>query len=248
MEDYTAMSSQVYLFRLTDWKDLEPAAAGVARLLAETPLLDVVQEGDLTGIKLTFGEAGNRTYPPPRLVREVADAVRRRGARPFLTETNTLYNGRRKNSVDHLALAREHGFTFETIGAPIILGDGLAGRESFEVVLPSKLVPIVHLSPAVRDMHSLIAIAHLTGHLLCGFGGAIKNTGMGLANRAGKLDMHSVVSPSVHADTCIQCLRCLQACAVGGPRLGGHRSAALHRLRRLPGRLPYGSDSDRLVQ
>lgn len=207
------MSSPVYLFRQTDGKDLAAMAAGAARLLAETPLLEVVQEKDLTGIKLTFGEAGNRGYPPPRLVREVVEAVRRRGAHPFLTETNTLYNGRRKNSVDHLTLAREHGFSFETIGAPIIIGDGLIGREAFEVVLSSRLVPRAHLAPTVRDMHSLVGIAHLTGHLLCGFGGAIKNIGMGLANRAGKLDMHSIVSPVVHAETCILCLRCLEACA-----------------------------------
>ncbi|MBD3236518.1 MAG: DUF362 domain-containing protein [Candidatus Eisenbacteria bacterium] len=207
------MSSTVYLFRHTDWKDLEAAAGGAARLLSETDLLELVEADDLTGVKLTFGEAGNQTYPPPRLVREIVDLLRQRGARPFLTETNTLYNGRRKNSVDHLTVAREHGFDFDAIGAPIILGDGLTGREGFALVRSSGLVPVAHLSPAVRDMHSLVGIAHLTGHLLTGFGGAIKNLGMGLANRAGKLDMHSAVSPTVDEESCILCLRCLEACA-----------------------------------
>jgi uncharacterized Fe-S center protein len=209
------MPSQVYLVRVADWKDLEVVAGRFSALLHQAPLLDSIRERDLTAIKLTFGEAGNEGYPPPRLVRELADAVRGRGARPFLTETNTLYNGRRKNSVDHLEIAREHGFTHESIGALIILGDGLLGREGLDVNVDGKWIRTAHLVPTVRDMGFLIGLAHLTGHLLCGFGGAIKNIGMGLANRAGKLDMHSVVSPTVKKETCTLCLRCQEACAAG---------------------------------
>ncbi len=209
------MPSTVYLLRFTDWKDLAAASRCFQRLLGETPLLDGVRAHDRVAVKLTFGEAGNTGHPPAALVRDLVTALHRRDARPFLTETNTLYNGRRRNSLDHLEVAREHGFTHETIGAPIILGDGLLGREVFDVPIRGKIVKVAHLVPTVRDAHSLVGLAHLTGHLLCGFGGAIKNIGMGLANRAGKLEMHSGVSPVVSAEKCTLCLTCVEACAAG---------------------------------
>jgi uncharacterized Fe-S center protein len=191
------MASTVYLTRITDWKDPHAVARRLARLLEEAPILAGVAEKDLAAIKLTFGEAGNRGHAHPVVVREVVAALRRRGARPFLTETNTLYTGRRKNSVDHLQVAREHGFTHETVDAPILLADGLLGRDAYEFPTAGPEITTAHLAPLLRDADFLVGVAHLTGHLLCGFGGAIKNIGMGLANRAGKLAMHSVVHPTV---------------------------------------------------
>lgn len=214
------MSSQVYLARLTDWKSGEVVAAALRNLLEESQILDMVRSERPAAIKLTFGEAGNEGHAPPALVRELVGALRARGGLPFLTETNTLYNGRRKNALDHLEVAREHGFTYEAIGVPILLGDGLLGRETFDLSLASDDVPVAHLIPTVRDTDSLIGLAHATGHLLTGYGGAIKNTGMGLASRAGKLEMHSVVAPLVREEKCILCLACLGACAHDAIRQG----------------------------
>jgi hypothetical protein len=154
------------------------------------------------------------------LVRELVAALQRRGAWPFLTETNTLYAGRRRNSLDHLQVAREHGFTHEAIDAPILLGDGLLGRDVMDVPLGGPEVETAHLVPLLRDVDFLVGLAHLTGHLLCGFGGAIKNIGMGLANRAGKLFMHSVVHPMVREEKCTLCLACQEACAPGAITAG----------------------------
>lgn len=209
------MASTVYLCRVEDWSDLQGAADQFSALLEKTPLLDGLRKKDLVGIKLTFGEAGNEGHAPPPLVRRLVEVIRGRGARPFLTETNTLYNGRRKNAVDHLEVAREHGFTHETVGAPIVLSDGILGRESFGVEIPGKRVQVAHLAPSVRDMDFLVGLAHLTGHMVEGFGGAVKNIGMGLASRAGKLDQHSAVRPSVTEKACVLCLECLGVCPAG---------------------------------
>jgi uncharacterized protein len=209
------MASTVYLTRIADWKDPHATARRLKGLLDESALLADVAEKDLAAVKLTFGEAGNRGHAHPALVREIVTALRRRGARPFLTETNTLYPGRRKDSVEHLQVAREHGFTHETMDAPIILADGLLGRDALAVPLADSEVGIAHLAPLLRDTDFLVGVAHLTGHLLTGFGGAIKNIGMGLANRAGKLAMHSVVHPTVSAEKCTLCLTCVEACAYG---------------------------------
>jgi len=214
------MSSRVYLQRIKDWKDFAGVVVSFRNLLEKSKILDMVRADRPAAIKLTFGEAGNQGHPPVSLVRELVVALRARGGHPFLTETNTLYNGRRKNALDHLEVAREHGFAFENVGAPILFGDGLLGRETFDVTLPSDDVPVAHLVPTVRDTDSLVGLAHATGHLLTGFGGAIKNIGMGLASRVGKLEMHSVVSPLVREEQCILCLACIGACAHEAIRRG----------------------------
>jgi len=224
------MASTVYLLRIADWKDFESVAAQARPFLAGIPIWDGIVEGRPAAVKLTFGERGNRAYPPVPIVREVVSAVRDHGGRPFLTETNTLYRGNRMNAVDHLELAARHGFTIERVGAPIILGDGLLGRESYDVPATAARIDggakpagnraadagrangTLHLSPVLKDTSFLFGIAHVTGHLLMGYGGAVKNIGMGLASRAGKLDMHSVVCPAVRAEKCTLCLECAAVC------------------------------------
>jgi uncharacterized Fe-S center protein len=208
------MPSKVYFCRIEDWGDPKYVAGRFAEMLAKMPLLDEVRERDLVGIKLTFGEAGNTGHAPPPLIRQLVKAIRKRGGRPFVTETNTLYNGRRKNAVEHLKVAREHGFTHASLDAPIILGDGILGRENYDVAVAGKHVQMAHLAPSVRDMDFLVAVAHMTGHMVEGFGGALKNVGMGLASRAGKLDQHSAVSPFIDDELCILCHACFDVCPV----------------------------------
>jgi uncharacterized Fe-S center protein len=186
------MAARVYLLRIPNWKDLEAVTRSLAALLRDSDLLAGVCDRHLAAVKLTFGEEGNQAYPPPR----------------------------RKNSVEHLTLAREHGFTDAAIGAPIVLGDGLLGRESWDVPVAGVHLQRAHLSPTLRDIDFLVGIAHVTGHLLTGYGGAIKNVGMGLASRAGKLAMHSIVSPTVRGDRCTLCGRCATACAADAITLG----------------------------
>lgn len=214
------MTSRVYLLRIMDWKDPEAVARRFADFLARTPILADAGEKAYAAVKLTFGEAGNHGHPHPALVRELVASLRRQGARPFLTETNTLYAGKRRNSVEHLQVAREHGFTHERIDAPILLSDGLLGRDGWDFPLGGPEVETAHLAPVLRDVDFLVGLAHLTGHLLTGFGGAIKNTGMGLADRAGKLFMHSVVHPGVREDRCTLCGACTAACAPGAVTAG----------------------------
>ncbi len=206
--------AEVYLTRSDNWADLDVVGNRLETLLRHPPVLAGLSPKDLVGIKLTFGEAGNQGHPPAVLIRRVVDAVRDRAARPFLTETNTLYRGRRMDALEHLEVAREHGFTHETLGAPILLSDGIRGREVFDVAVHGQHTQTAHLVPAVRDMGFLISVAHLTGHLVAGVGATIKNLGMGLASRAGKLDQHSVVNPSVLEAKCTLCLRCRDVCPV----------------------------------
>lgn len=188
--------------------------------------LEFVQPGDLVGVKLSFGEYGNTAFLRPPYVRKVVDLIRARGGKPFLTDSNTLYHGRRANSVDHVSLAIEHGFGYAQIGAPVILADGLRSGIVAEIPVGHRHFDTVKVGAVAMEMDALVCLSHFKGHLVAGFGGAIKNIGMGLASRATKQRMHAgTVRPSfAKGQTCTACGRCVEVCQVGAARLEGDRA------------------------
>ena len=169
----------------------------------------------LTAVKSHFGEQGGRGFVPPRVIREVVELVRAAGGTPFLTDTTTLYTGRRSNALDYTALVHEHGFTPAAVGAPFLCADGLVGANETEVPIDGVHHRSVALAADALRANSAVIVSHATGHLAAGFGAAIKNIGMGLASRRGKLRQHSVLRPHVDPDHCIGCEDCLPNCAGG---------------------------------
>ncbi len=163
--------------------------------------------GKSVAIKLHFGEKGCDTYIKPELVKQVYDHVVAMGSKATLVDCNVLYRGSRTNSTDHIQTAKEHGFTF----APINILDGEDGSEYIEVSISNGLVKTVKLGKGLEKYDSMIVLTHFKGHL-CGYGGAFKNIGMGLGSRAGKLQMHSNVNPSVNEDICTGCGVCQEHC------------------------------------
>jgi uncharacterized Fe-S center protein len=151
-----------------------------------------VRPGDLTAVKLHFGERGCDTHISPTLVRAVVDKVVEHGGRPFLTDTNTLYSGSRHNAVDHVLTALEHGFGFAATAAPIIIADGLSSTNVAEVAINRKHFRTVTIAGDIAAAQSMMVISHFKGHELAGFGGAVKNLAMGCAPRVGKQDQHCV--------------------------------------------------------
>lgn len=182
--------------------------------VVEAAGLDFFKPNDLVGIKLGFGEKGNTAYLRPPFVRRVVDMVKARGGKPFLTDSNTLYHGKRANSVDHLLLADEHGFGISQIGAPVILADGLRSGSTMEVEVNLRHFKRVKFGGIIGETDALISLAHFKGHMVCGFGGTIKNVGMGLGSRAMKQLMHSgSIRPEYErAGSCTRCGRCVAAC------------------------------------
>jgi uncharacterized protein len=166
----------------------------------------------LVAIKLHFGEEGTHGYLPPAIAGAFASAVKKAGAKPFLTDTSTLYRGRRSNAVDHLLLCHEHGFTVENVGCPVISADGLIGVDQVLVPIQGKHYKEVPIAASVYHSHALIVLSHLTGHIACGFGAALKNVGMGLASRAGKLNQHYQSTPQVNRSACTACGNCARWC------------------------------------
>ena len=174
-------------------------------------------EGKFVAIKMHFGELGNISYLRPNYARAVADVVKELGGKPFLTDCNTMYPGSRKIDLEHLECAWENGFTPLTVGCPIIIGDGLKGTDDIDVpVQGGEYVKTAKIGRAVMDADVFISLTHFKGHEMTGFGGAIKNIGMGCGSRAGKTDQHSSGKPHITPDLCRGCRRCQKECANRG--------------------------------
>ena len=187
------------------------------RLIRTAGIDQIDMEGKFVAIKMHFGELGNLGFLRPNYARAVADVVKSLGGKPFLTDCNTLYPGSRKNALEHLYCAWENGFTPMTVGCPILIGDGLKGTDDVEVpVEGGEYVKAAKIGRAVMDADIFISLSHFKGHEMTGFGGAIKNIGMGCGSRAGKKEQHSNGKPVINANACRGCKRCLHECANNG--------------------------------
>ena len=183
------------------------------KLLDTAGLSQVVGKRDLTAVKIHFGELGNTAYIRPVYLRSIAAAVKQAGGVPFLTDANTLYAGTRSDAPHHLTTAIQNGFAYAVVEAPLIIADGLRGKSEVAVDVYGKHFESVYIGREIVAADAFVSVAHFKGHELSGFGGAIKNTGMGCASRKGKLAMHSTVSPQVKAENCIACEACVDHCS-----------------------------------
>ena len=165
-------------------------------------------------IKIHFGEMGNLAFIRPNYAKAVAQVVEELGGKPFLTDCNTLYPGSRKNAIEHLYTAWENGFSPLSAGCPVIIADGLKGTDEVEVpVKNGEYVKKAKIGHAIMDADVYISLSHFKGHENTGFGGAVKNTGMGCGSRAGKMEQHNSGKPQVFADRCKGCMLCIKQCA-----------------------------------
>ena len=186
-------------------------------------------EGKFVAIKMHFGELGNLAFIRPQYVKVVADLVKELGGMPFLTDCNTLYPGSRKHALEHIECANLNGFNFQTTGCQIIIGDGLRGTDEVEVpVNNGEYIKSAKIGRAVMDADVFISLAHFKGHEMTGFGGAIKNIGMGCGSRAGKMDQHSSGKVSVNEELCRGCRRCAKECGSGAITYEGGKAHINH--------------------
>ncbi len=209
--------SNVYFtdFRTVAFGDSLPTK--LKKLIRKAGLGQINMEWKFVAIKMHFGELGNISYLRPNYAKAVADVVKELGGRPFLTDCNTMYPGSRKNALEHLECAWENGFTPLTVGCPVIIGDGLKGTDDIGVpVIGGQYVQEARIGRAVMDADVFISLTHFKGHEMTGFGGAIKNIGMGCGSRAGKTDQHRNGTPYIEEGQCRGCKRCLRECANNG--------------------------------
>ncbi len=180
-------------------------------------------------IKIHFGELGNLAFLRPNYAKVVADYVKKLGGMPFLTDCNTLYVGSRKHALEHMETAYLNGFSPFSTGCHVIIGDGLKGTDEALVPVPNgELVKTAKIGRAVMDADILISLNHFKGHEASGFGGALKNIGMGCGSRAGKMEMHNSGKPNVSYDACIACEKCIKQCASDAIIIENEKAKILH--------------------
>lgn len=184
------------------------------RLVKKAGMLEQIDfHNKFTAIKIHFGEPGNLAYLRPNYAKVLVDLIKAQGGRVFLTDCNTLYVGRRKNALDHLDAAYENGYNPFTTGCHVIIADGLKGTDETLVPVDGQYVKEAKIGRALMDADIVISLTHFKGHESTGFGGALKNIGMGGGSRAGKMEMHSAGKPHVEQDVCIGCGMCKKNCA-----------------------------------
>ena len=191
--------------------------------------MDTIDMNDkFVAIKIHFGEPGNLSYLRPNYAKALADVIKAQGGRPFLTDCNTLYVGRRKHALEHIEAAYENGFTPFSTGCQVIIADGLKGTdEALVPVAGGEYVKEAKIGRAIMDADVIISLNHFKGHECTGFGGAIKNLGMGSGSRAGKMEQHSSGKPQVDQELCRGCHACAKDCAQGAISFDGANKASI---------------------
>lgn len=182
------------------------------KLLEKSGMLDIDFKGKFVALKIHFGEYGNLAFIKPNYVKVVADLIKSKGGIPFVTDASTLYSGTRSDAISHINTAELNGFNGITTGCPIIIADGLRGNDYKEVEVNLKHCSTVKIGTVIREADIIISLSHFKGHEQAGFGGTLKNIGMGCGSKLGKLEMHSGIKPSVNEDLCIACGLCAKNC------------------------------------
>lgn len=183
------------------------------KLCIAAGIKDIDMEGKFIAIKMHFGELGNMAFLRPNYAKVVADLCKEQGGLPFLTDCNTLYPGSRKNALEHLDCANLNGFNTITTGCQIIIGDGVRGTDEIEVpVVNGEYCKTALIGHAIMDADIFISLSHFKGHEATGFGGALKNIGMGCGSRAGKMQQHASGKPAINTEVCRGCHRCAKEC------------------------------------
>ena len=207
------MASKVYFTNLRTHNRIS-LPEKLKKMIRTAGIGEIDFEKKYAAIKIHFGEPGNLAYLRPNYAKAVADVIKELGGKPFLTDCNTLYVGGRKNALDHMESAYENGYSPFSTGCHVIIADGLKGTD--EVLIPvegGEYVKEAKIGRAVMDADVFISLSHFKGHEEAGFGGALKNIGMGCGSRAGKMEQHSAGKPHVSAKRCVGCKLCAKICA-----------------------------------
>lgn len=197
------------------------------RLVKRAGIANIDFKNQFVAIKIHFGEPGNLAYIRPNYAARLVSLLRELGAKPFLTDCNTLYSGRRSNAVDHLQSAMENGFNPMSAGCNVIIADGVKGTDYREIEIDGQYCKAPKIGAAIADADISISMNHFKGHEQAGFGGALKNLGMGCASVGGKLELHCASQPRIDTEACKGCNICVKHCAHDAIHLNNNRKAEI---------------------
>ena len=218
------MQSNVYLIRIKNGDTDSLIGEKLDTLISKSGVLKFINKNDFTAVKIHFGEKNNKGHIKAEWLTGLVKTLKTKTDNCFLTDTNVLYKeSKRTNAVDHIKLASEHGFSYEKTGMPVVIADGLLGRNFAEIEINKKRFDKVKIARDIADSDSMLVLTHITGHIMTGFAGAIKNLGMGCASRRGKFEQHCGIVPDLNAEHCVGCGLCVINCPAGALKLKGKK-------------------------
>ena len=222
-------TSKVYFTNLTNLRTTPSSNLldKMERLVKRAGIANIDFKNQFVAIKIHFGEPGNLAYIRPNYAARLVSLLRELGAKPFLTDCNTLYSGRRSNAVDHLQSAMENGFNPMSAGCNVIIADGVKGTDYREIEIDGQYCKAPKIGAAIADADIIISMNHFKGHEQAGFGGALKNLGMGCASVGGKLELHCASQPRIDTEACKGCNICVKHCAHDAIHLNNNRKAEI---------------------
>ncbi len=206
------MQSKVFFIAASREDSDHSLAQKTARVFRHLGFERRIEKEHFVALKIHFGEKGNKGYIKPSWLVQLIHELKKKTSRVYITDTNALYVGNRSNAVAHLKLAADHGFKIETLDIPVVIADGLIGRDDDEVEVDLPRIKKAKIASAFLNTDFLVSLSHFTGHIQTGFGASLKNLGMGCASRSGKLEQHSDVRPWIDRKICKNCLTCLDYC------------------------------------
>jgi len=205
------MSSKVYIIQASVDDGPKKISEKARKLFKAGGFAKCFNENDFTAIKVHVGEDGNTTYVKAPYIKGLVNELIELNTKPFVTDTTTLYVGRRHNSIDHTALATEHGFSLDGLGIPFIISDGLNGTAEAAVKINGQINKEVYIAYDIIRCQSILSVAHVTGHMAAGLGATLKTVGMGCASKKGKMTQHAALTLNI-SDDCTRCGVCYNHC------------------------------------
>ncbi len=206
------MAAQVYFIQASIREGERTISEKAQRLFQAGGFAQCFHENDFTAVKVHVGEAINNTYIKAPCLKGLVEELRKLKTKPFITDTSTLYTGRRHNAIDHTILATERGFSVEGLGIPFLAPDGLFGTAETAVPIEGELQKEVAIAADIVRCQSILSVAHFTGHVATCAGATLKTLGMGCASRKGKMRQHSALKPKVKKGKCTRCGECYRHC------------------------------------
>jgi uncharacterized Fe-S center protein len=206
------LTSKVYFIKTTVGEGERTISEKARRLFKAGGFEKCFRKDDFTAVKVHVGEDVNNTYIKAPCLQGLVEELRKLKTKPFITDTSTLYAGRRHNAIDHTVLATERGFSVEGLGIPFLAPDGLFGTAETAVRIDGELAKEVSIAADIVRCQSILSVAHFTGHCATCVGATLKTLGMGCSSRKGKMRQHAALKPQVKKGKCTRCGECYRHC------------------------------------
>jgi hypothetical protein len=189
---------------------------GLEKLFEEADLASMISRGDRVAVKVHMGELGNTTHIRPQFVAKIVELVKAAGGKPFVTDTTTIYPGERFTASAYLKTAAINGFTRQGLKAPVIIADGEEGYDGKSFPVEKRIrgcrLKEAEVASALLEAEAVLIVSHVKGHLMTGFGGAVKHLAMGCTTKRSKTAQHAAHGLVLNASRCTRCFECVKAC------------------------------------